>query len=332
MAVEDVLALATRHLHGVRRAGNQNVMAFCPFHANHHTPAFCLSLVSGLWICFSCKRTGNLEQLLRELGVPGSTIHTQYRYVIEEAAQHRSPRFDPLRPQIISEEPLPEGFLGLFDLCPIALLDEGFSPDVLQSFDVGFDQVHHRITYPLRDLRGSLVGISGRSVIGDDSRYKVYDTEYKHWQLPPRDAQKDKSAAVLCNGHRIYKEVFNRTNASIVLVEGFKACMWLTQLGVENVVALMGSYMSDRQRWLLERLGAAVYIMLDNDEAGQRATYRFTDPRGRYHPGIPEQLSSSLPVRIAAYDKRQPSDLAQDEAIEALRQAKDYHLWAATRE
>jgi hypothetical protein len=108
--------------------------------------------------------------------------------------------------------------------------------------------------------------------------------------------------------------------------------MWLTQLGVENVVALMGSYMSDRQRWLLERLGAAVYIMLDNDEAGQRATYGFTDPRGRYHPGIPEQLSSSLPVRIAAYDKRQPSDLAQDEAIEALRQAKDYHLWAATRE
>lgn len=337
MAVEDVFALATQHLHSVRKTGNQNVMAFCPFHTNHHTPAFCLSLVSGLWICFSCKRTGNLEMLLRDLGVPGSVIHTQYRYVIEDAAQHlevERRRFDPLRPQITSEEPLPEGFLGLFDLCPLALLDEGFSPAVLQDFDIGFDAVHHRITYPLRDLHGSLVGINGRTVINDTPRYKVYDTEYEHWQLPRRDAQKDKSAAILWNAHRIYKEVFNRTNASIVLVEGFKACMWLTQLGVENVVALMGSYMSDRQRWLLERFGATVYIMLDNDEAGEKATRGFIDPRGRFHPGIPEQLSGALPVRIAAYDKqkKQPSDLAQDEVIEALQQAKDYHLWAATKE
>lgn len=334
MAAEDVFTIATRYLHGVRRTGNQNVMAFCPFHTNHHTPAFCLSLVSGLWICFSCKRTGNLEMMLRDLGVPGSAIHTQYRYAIEEAAEHRAPRFDPLRPQVISEEPLPEGFLGLFDMCPLALLDEGFSSAVLQRFDVGFDPVHHRITYPLRDLHGSLVGISGRTVINDGSRYKVYDSEYAHWQLPRRDAQKDKSAAILWNAHRIYKEVFNRTEVSVVLVEGFKACMWLTQLGVENVVALMGSYMSDRQRWLLERFGATVYIMLDNDEAGERAMRGYVDPRGRFHPGIPEQLSSSLPVRIAAYDKqkRQPSDLAQDEVIGALQQAKDYHLWAVQKE
>lgn len=334
MAVEDVLTLATRYLHGVRKTGNQNVMAYCPFHDNHHTPAFCLSLVSGLWICFSCKRTGNLEQLLRDLGVPGSAIHAQYRYVIEEAAQHRAPRFDPLRPQVVSEEPLPEGFLGLFDMCPIALLDEGFSPSVLQSFDIGFDLVHHRITFPLRDLKGNLVGISGRTVIGDGSRYKVYDTEYEHWQLPRRDAQKDKSAAVLWNAHSIYKEVFNRSDAAVVLVEGFKACMWLTQLGVANVVALMGSYMSDRQRWLLERLGATVYIMLDNDDAGEKAMCGFTDPRGRFHPGIPEQLSRSLPVRVAQYNKQknQPSDLTQDEVVDALQQAKDYHLWAVERE
>lgn len=330
MAATDILSVAQQYLHGVQKTGNQNIMAFCPFHSNHRTPAFCLSLTSGLWICFGCKRTGNLGTLLHDIGVPGLVIQTQYKYVLEEAAQHRQPRFDPLRPQIISEDPLPESFLGLFDMCPLALVDEGFDPNVLASFDVGFDEVHHRITYPLRDLQGHLVGISGRTVIGEGSRYKVYDGEYEHWQLPRRDAQKDKRSALLWNGHRIYKEVFNRNDASVVLVEGFKACMWLTQLGVANTVAMMGSYMSERQQWLLERLGATVYIMLDNDKAGQKALRGYEAQDGRTVIGIAEKLSRSLPVRIAAYDeqKQQPSDLAQVEVIRALQEAQDYHLWA----
>lgn len=331
MAASDILSIAQQYLHKVQKTGNQNVMAMCPFHDNRNTPAFCLSLTSGLWICFSCKKTGNLETFLRDIGVPGSAIQVQYRYVLEDAAQHRQPRFDPLRPQIFSEDPLPESILGLFDMCPIALLDEGFDPNVLASFDVGFDETHHRITYPLRDLKGNLVGISGRTVIGEGARYKVYDDEYERWQLPKRDAQKDKRAAVLWNAHRIYKEVFNRNNASVVLVEGFKACMWLTQLGVENTIAMMGSYMSERQQWLLERLGATVYIMLDNDEAGQKALRGLpaTEERAAV-PGIAEKLSRSLTVRVAQYDeqKQQPSDLAQVEVITALQEAKDYHLWA----
>lgn len=331
MAAADIFAIAQRYLHKVQKTGNQNVMALCPFHDNRNSPSFCLSLTSGLWLCFSCKRAGNLEMFLHGVGVPGSAIQTQYRYAIEEAGQNRAPRFDPLRPHVISEDPLPESFLGLFDMCPNSLLEEGFDPQILARFDVGFDETHHRITYPLRDLKGNLVGINGRTVIGEGARYKVYDAEYEHWQLPRRDAQKDKRAALLWNAHYIYKEVFNRNDAAIVLVEGFKACMWLTQLGVANTVALMGSYMSEGQKWLLERMGATVYIMLDNDEAGQKALRGLpeTEERGAV-PGIAEKLSRSLPVRIAEYNsqKHQPSDLAQDEVISALQQAKDYHLWA----
>lgn len=320
MATTDVLSLAQQYLHRVKKTGNQNIMAVCPFHtkngAPEREPSFCMSLSSGLWICFSCKSKGNLETLLRDVGVPGSVIQTQYRYVIEEAAQHRPPRFDPLRPQVLSEDPLPEGLLGLFDQCPIALLDEGFDPNVLASFDVGFDDAHHRITYPLRDIKGNLIGISGRTVIDENPRYKVYDVEYELWGLSRRDTKK---GLILWNAHRIYKEVFNRNDVSVVLVEGFKACMWLAQAGFTHTVALLGSYMSDPQRWVLERLGATVYIMLDNDEAGRTATRT-----------IAAKLSRSLPVRIAQYDeqKKQPSDLAQDEVIESLRQAKDYYLWA----
>lgn len=335
MATSDILSVAQQYLHRVKKTGNQNVMAVCPFHtkngAPEKDPSFCLSLTSGLWICFSCKASGNLERLLHDVGVPGAVIHTQYRYVIEEAAQHRQPRFDPLRPQILGEDILPDSFLGLFDMCPLALIEEGFDPNTLAGFDVGFDEVHHRITYPLRDLKGNLVGISGRTVIGEGSRYKVYDGEYERWQLPRRDAQKDKRAALLWNAHRIYKEVFNRNDAAIVLVEGFKACMWLVQHGIVNTTALMGSYMSEGQRWLLERMGATVYIMLDNDEAGQKALCGYEAQDGRFVIGIAEKLSRSLPVRVVQYteQKQQPSDLVQVEVITALQEAQDYHLWAA---
>lgn len=329
MAAQDILTIAQQHLHKVKKTGNQNVMAICPFHLKNgmpeRDPSFCLSLTSGLWICFSCKRAGNLEMLLHDFGVPGSVIHTQYRYVLEEAAQNRPARFDPLRPRCIivdvgsgvglEQEPLPESFLGLFDQCPIALLDEGFTQETLAGFDVGFDNAHSRITYPLRDLKGNLLGISGRTVIDEHPRYKVYDVEYELWGLPRRDTKK---GLILWNAHRIYKEVFNRNDAAIVLVEGFKACMWLVQAGFTHTVALLGLLMSDQQKWILERLGATVYIMLDNDESGRAATRTIAD-----------KLSRSLPVRIAEYDKqkKQPSDLTQDEVINALQHAQDYHLW-----
>lgn len=330
MATSDILSIAQQYLHKVHKTGNQNVMALCPFHNNRDSPAFCLSLVSGLWICFSCKRAGNLETFLRDVGVSGAAIQTQYKYAIEEAGSHRPAKFDPLRPIALDKEPLPEGFLGLFDQCPLALLEEGFTQETLASFDVGYDDAHNRITYPLRDLHGNLVGINGRTVADDHRRYKVYDAEYAVWGLPTRDAQEDKRQALLWNASRIYKEVFNRTNASVVLVEGFKACMWLAQAGVTNTIALMGSYMSEQQKWLLERLGATVYIMLDNDEAGQKALRGFVSPTGRIVPGIAEKLGISLPVRIAKYDeqKQQPSDLSPQEVISSLEQAKDYHLWA----
>jgi DNA primase len=92
----------------------------------------------------------------------------------------------------------------------------------------------------------------------------------------------------------------------------------------------MGSFMSDHQRWLLERMGATVYVMMDNDAAGQVALHGH--PATSEHPefpGIAKKLSKSLEVKIVQYnpEKKQPSDLSQNEVVAALNSAKDYHLW-----
>ena len=56
------------------------------------------------------------------------------------------------------------------------------------------------------------------------------------------------------------------------MVEGFFDCLQVHQAGYRNVVALLGVSLSEGQeRLLLERFACPV-VMLDGDEAGQRAS------------------------------------------------------------
>ena len=90
----------------------------------------------------------------------------------------------------------------MFDKCPIALVEEEYFPeDLLQKLDVGFDSEHMRVTYPLREIDGTLIGISGRTVNYASPRYKVYDHEYKKWDLP---VHKQFKSQLLGNGTRVH--------------------------------------------------------------------------------------------------------------------------------
>lgn len=316
--MEAVLEIAQKYLKNVKRSGPENIMATCPFHEMGHkiTTTFTMSLTKGLFFCFSCEAKGTLPMFLKDIGTAPVVIERRYGTLIQALARHKAPQQNHLKPKAFSSDLLPEALLGIFDYCPKALLDEGFTEETLSSFDVGYDDDHKRITYPLRDLSGKLVGISGRTIYDDVyPKYKVYDREYTKWNLPERNHFA--KGAVLWNAHAIYPQVYFGQVPEIVLVEGYKACMWLVQAGVHNTVALMGSYMTYDQQWVLERLGAPVYIMLDNDQAGRK---------GREYIG--RTLSKSLPVKVVEYDTPQPSDLGQDAVFEALEGATEFHCWS----
>ena len=99
--------------------------------------------------------------------------------------------------------------------------------------------------------------------------------------------------------------------------------MWVFQAGLKNVVALLGSYMSEEHRWILERIGAPVYLFLDNNAPGRR---------GSIHSA--EALSRSLDVHVVNYPSRlvddedaQPDDCFAEEVIEAIGSAPTYLRW-----
>jgi DNA primase len=324
MSVEaDIAAIARRYLHNVKPSGPENLMATCPFHTRpdgspERTPSFAISVVTGLYFCHSCKARGNLRQFLKAMGVTPFAMRNQYSYLLEAASKATPAPRNPtkMRPATDSE-PLPESFLGLFDRCPLDLVSEGFSEEVLQEFDVGFDEKHLRITFPLRNLTGQLVGISGRDVTDrSPRRYKVYDKEYEEWGLP---ARKTEMSEIIWNIDRVYPDVYFGVGVPLVVVEGFKACMWVYQAGIKNVVALCGSYLKDGQQWLLEHLGGVVYVMMDNDDSGQSGAHE-----------IGAALSQSLKVRMVTFrsSAKQPTDLDPQEVVQAIDQAEEYYLWA----
>jgi DNA primase len=173
-----------------------------------------------------------------------------------------------------------------------------------------------RITFPLRDMAGRLMGISGRTVNNGYPRFKVYDKEYEEWGLPMR---KISMGEILWNIDRVYPSVYFGKDIPLVVVEGFKACMWVHQAGIKNVVALCGSYLKEGQQWLLEHLGGVVYVMLDNDDSGQSGAQQ-----------VGAALSQSLKTRIVSFrsSAKQPTDLDPQEVVQAINQAEEYYAWA----
>lgn len=336
MIEDEVLQIASRYLRKVRVGANSELAAICPFHrkpggGEEKNPSFTMNLSKGVYYCHTCHSAGNFRQFLKDVGIGHQVLHTQYAPLIEALQKNRKVDFNPVRAKgIIAEDPLPESVLGLFDKCPLPMVDYElrlqeddpvFDEALLQRNDIGFDETNVRITFPLRDLLGNLIGISGRAC--DPAafpRYKVYDTEYRHWGLPARE--QTKKSSMLWNAHRVYPRVYrSRGKERVFLVEGFKACLWLQQAGVENVIALAGSSVSDYHQWILERMGARVALMFDNDFGGQNGLAKAAP-----------HLAKSLDVDIVQYEARQPTSMTLEELTETLdKRVVDYYLWAAKK-
>lgn len=326
MSINDqIFEVVNQYLQKPHRSGPDNVMAICPFHSKsdgseEKHPSFAMSLVNGLWFCHACQAKGNLYTFLRDIGLERHEITTRYQTLIHEANNNSPAPKNPINHSSISSELMiiPESFLGLFDYCPTQLLDDGFTVETLRHFDIGYDKWHSKVTYPIRDTVGNLIAISGRKLSGNGPKYKIYDTEYQIWGMPNRLGWN--KSFVLWNIHSLYPEIYHKnTKERIVIVEGFKACMWVWQSGITNVVAMLGMYLSKEQQWILERLGSPIYLFLDNNDPGKLGVRKSI-----------EKLRKSLSVKIVNYPTRimdnedaQPDSCTKEEIIRQVNNAID---------
>lgn len=340
----NIVALVERYVGRGKFSGESNIMFRCPFHkgGEETKPSFSVNVDLGIFQCFTCKTSGNIIKLLKNLGVSDSVIDAETHELRKELDENRErlkwkKRADWLtRDPFLAQTVLPEAMLRPYLWCPTRLVEVGFQPELLQRMEIGFDRVNQRITYPIRDLYGNLAGISGgASVAGQYPKYKVYKGGYKepfkgYWVPSPYGDWFDEKFPdydfhnhhFLWNFDSVYPSLFfgHQENPYLILTEGFKACLWLIQNGYLNTVALMHSTMSERQASLVHRLRVNVILFLDNDPAGREGTRKIARELRKQQPG----------VFIAQYphaEDCQPDDLEPEMVLAAIKGSKPYPQW-----
>ncbi|MBE3554127.1 MAG: DNA primase, partial [Thermicanus sp.] len=123
------------------------------------------------------------------------------------------------------------------------------------------DRFTDRILFPIEDLKGQVVGFSGRTL--GDGKPKYLNTP---------ETPLFRKSSILFNFHRAKKSI--RSSGQVILMEGHMDVITAYQAGIENVIASQGTSFTEEMARFLRRYVEQVTLCYDGDEAGQESTSR----------------------------------------------------------
>ncbi len=331
--VESLFSVAPELREGSKSTSGY-AMIRCPFHGGgrERTPSMSISREKPLFYCHGCHESGHVSRLFRHFGTSTEMVQA----FISEAglsARYEKKKAGKVGASIVAgEDPyrgkyiLDDEIIDLYRLAPKSLLDQGFDKKTLRHFEVGFDKQNLRITFPLRNLYGDLVGISGRAIFDTERRYKIYDRELvsrTDFSVPNTYTMDAVKQSILWHAH-IIRPILLHEEGTIVVTEGFKAAMWVWQSGYQNVTALIGSAVTDYHAEILATYTRQVVLFLDNNEAGKKGTFF----------GARKLEQKGLLTTIARYpdERQQPDNLAPEEVSTAIESALSFREWRGENE
>ncbi len=155
------------------------------------------------------------------------------------------------------------------------LTSRGFSSDEIVTAGLAvegdrgaYDRFRHRLMFPIRDERGRVTGFGGRLLPGDALGAGDVQPKYVNTSQSPIF---DKGSILY--GLDLAKDAI-RTEGQAVIVEGYMDAIAAHEHGYRNVVASMGTALTERQVALLKRHSDTIILSLDADNAGSEATIR----------------------------------------------------------
>ena len=340
---EALRAIVESYLGPGRLSGEGWISFRCPFHKDgkERNASFAVNLTSGWSKCWSCPAGGPLEKLLADLGASPRDVASTMLGVKGELVRSRKEAGFKIRTAGIGHDrfkapvALPETLLQAYQGVPHPLISKGFSAEWLEYLQIRVDESLHRIVYPVRDLYGSLAGcVGGRLYQEQQPKYLVYQgdrtvgpgnrkvSEYGSWFNETYPHYSFDNRVYLWQFERIYPILLHQPSGGyLVIVEGYKACLWLLQSGIPYVAALMGSSLTREQRDQLLRLGVPIVLALDNNPAGISGTLRFG---GELH-----QARGNIYVARYPDEREQLDNLTAEEAVTSVHSAEDFSVFQA---
>lgn len=280
----------------------RNYFALCPFHDDHN-PSMSISPDKQIYTCFVCGAHGNVFNFVMDYE------HVSFIDAVKMIGRRVGVNID-LPTQY--KKPKEKGLEDLYNIYDIAnkfyqnnlstkegsdareyLSNRDFKEDVIKEFGIGlslnnklssmllkkydkdilirsgicnesggniFDAFTERIMFPLWDIDGNVVGFSGR----------IYKTKDSSKYVNSKESDIFKKGKLIYNYHRAKEEV--RKKKFVLVVEGFMDVIALYKVGIKNVVAMMGTAVTNEQANLLKRLSTNIFLCFDGDSAGNMAT------------------------------------------------------------
>ncbi len=358
----DIVDIISEHV-TLRKSG-RNYVGFCPFHHNVRTPSFVVFPDSQRWHCFgACSEGGDvftfvmkregldfrtaLEELARRAGVelrPRTPAQVQaeeeadrLRGALTAAAQYynhllrHAPEAEAVRAYVtrrgMNDETIARFLLGYslpgWDRMRAYLTERGYTVEELvkagllvQREESGstYDRFRDRLMIPICDVQGRVVGFGARTL--DPEGVPKYLNS-------PQTSLFDKSRTLF--GLDLARKAIRREDR-VVIVEGYMDVMQAQQAGFANVVAQMGTALTESQLKQLQRYTKRFVLALDPDTAGVQATLRgvgvarealeqewepIFDPRGL----VGHEARLGAEIRILRLPQGQdPDDLIREDA------------------
>jgi DNA primase len=309
----DILDIVSEYI-PLRKSGT-SYSGFCPFHPNTRTPAFVVFPNTQTWRCFgACAEGGDVfsfvmkkegwefKETLRHLADrAGVSLEEQKpanktRQAAEErltgllsaAADYfhqmllHAPQAEMAR-QYVSERELSQETLAKFkvgfaldswDAGRKHFSMQGYSDEELTNTGLltvneekgtSYDRFRNRLMIPIHDSGGRMVGFGART-LDPDGLPKYLNS--------PQTVVFDKSRLLF--GLDIARRHI-REMREVVIVEGYMDVMQAWQAGFHNVVAQMGTALTEAQLRLVKRYTKRFILALDADAAGAQATLRSLD-------------------------------------------------------
>ncbi|RIN77107.1 DNA primase [Staphylococcus simulans] len=304
----DILDLVSEYVKLEKRG--RNYIGLCPFH-DEKTPSFTVSEDKQICHCFGCKKGGNVFQFTQEIeGISfvdavkalGERVNIKvdvgqnneqnqiasddlmmikmhelmqeyYHYVLMKTVEGEEP-LKYLKSRGFTEELLKERKIGFAPdnshFCHDFLQRKGY--DIELAYEAGllsrneenfsyYDRFRDRIMFPLHNAQGRTVGYSGRTYKNQEPKY-LNSPETPIFQKRRLLYNVDKARRII------------RQKNEIILLEGFMDVIKADSAGVKQVVASMGTQISQEHIAFIKKLTSNVTLLFDGDFAGQEATIK----------------------------------------------------------
>lgn len=288
----------------------------CPFH-NEKTPSFCVNQQSGFYHCFGCGASGDVVKFIMEMesitffdavkllaekvGMPLPEIKLDPQYTQKKehkdvlkqlmrdvARYYRNNLLDEnkgreareyLKNRGIDDETAKRYGLGLsldYESMVAYMRRKGYKLNdlldcgLISNIERPVDAFANRIIVPIMNSMSEVIAFGGRIYHGekDVAKYKnstntqLFDKGRTVYGINfiKRDKRKDGA---------VYQD--------LILVEGYMDVISLGSAGIKNVVAGMGTALTEGQAREISRLTQNVYVCYDGDGAGRKASIKNLD-------------------------------------------------------